>query len=465
MSRKCVYAYFAFNPLFCLKLNFALVFAKTSAAENVATNVTECRIDLMHEMLARILASADASSNFLIAPQEALKLYLQLHEEEIAADEVSTLHNDQSKHVKSNDLNTDNNNNVECNEVDVGGINEFEEFFHITGSPICVSNTLYANVYTANRFTRKLKNLKFVMHEENAEDDKSSCGSSTACSNNNNHSESGNEGKNIDNNKTAIANNAKNGMHNTNNNSQHNHSHNHIKNNKTRNELINVVRINSRWAHNFQKHDTHKRQFHMPQIHTHFYLNAMRKYEIFPYAYLKRLNASALELSLERAQLKMLIILPHAKDGLRHLLQRLSANVTLLDELCGMKLDMTQETGITGTVDSQCPHLDSTLVKVFLLKFQFTQRTVLGEVFQQLLNVTANVDLHWRSPWQVIQEIHFAVNEDGIGELKPSVVLFWNAFSSLRTKPLMFCVDHPFMSIVHNRQGIQLLGHLAQQHE
>ncbi|XP_011208817.2 alaserpin [Bactrocera dorsalis] len=415
--------------------------------------------DLMHLLLAHILAEADAARNFVIAPQEMLELYLQLHGtvKEIAT-AAATQHGATSNEVTS---------------ADDSGMQEFEEFFHITGSPILVNNTLYADVYNAQRFTRKLKNLQFVLYNEGDEEESEEPNKS---SDNTSIEDGDDKGRKIDNNDAAVASNS----HTSNSSSKHNKNKHNRNNNiavesSKRNELINVVRINSRWAHNFQKRDTHKRQFYMPQTHTHAYLNAMRKDDIFLYGELPQLNASALELSLQRQQLKMLIILPQAKHGLPQLLRRLSANVTLLDDLCGLTGD-TEDLGVaqqqqqqraatTGAADHLRGRLESTLVRVFLPQFKFAQRTNLDGAFKQLLNATANVDLHWPSAWQVTQEAHFAVSEDGIGELEESMVLFWNAFSSLRSKPLMFCVDHPFFFIVYNRRGIQFLGHLAQLHE
>uniref|UniRef100_A0A0A1WEH1 Antichymotrypsin-2 n=1 Tax=Zeugodacus cucurbitae TaxID=28588 RepID=A0A0A1WEH1_ZEUCU len=437
-------AFIFFTVWLLCSTNQPLAFAAITTASS-ATNAT----DLMHLLLAHILSEADAARNFVIAPQEALELYLQLHgtDKEIAAAAATQYDAMSSNEVTSNSSDS--------------GMQEFEEFFHITGSPIVVANTLYADAYNSQRFTRKLKNLQFVLHEESDEEraeeehNKSTDDSSI-------EDDGDNKGRKIDNNVEAAAVPA-------NSNSKHKHN----KNNKKRNELINAVRINTRWAHNFQKRDTHKRQFYMPQTHTHAYLNAMRKDDIFLYGDLPQLNASALEFSLQRQQLKMLIILPHAKNGLPQLLRRLSGNVSLLHELCGLTNDTTDTDDMQQQTATTTPnggdhlrrHLESTLVRVFLPQFHFSQRTNLDGAFKQLLNATANVDLHWPSAWQVTQQAYFAVSEDGIGELEPSMVLFWNAFSSLRSKPLMFCVDHPFIFAIYNRRGIQLLGHLAQLHE
>lgn len=447
MFGRRLFTYFSLWLLCSSNLALALAVTTTAATTASSANAT----DLMHLLLAHILAEADAARNFVIAPQEMLELYLQLHgtDKEIAT-AAATQHDAASNEVTS---------------ANDSGMQQFEEFFHITGSPILVNNTLYADVYNAQRFTRKLKNLQFVLHEES--DEESGAHNKSL---DNTSIEDGDKGRKIDNNDAAVARNSQA--------SNSNSKHNNNKSDKDsgcskRNELISVVRINSRWAHNFQKRDTHKRQFYMPQTHTHAYLNAMRKDDIFLYGELPQLNASALELSLQRQQLKMLIVLPHAKNGLPQLLQGLSANVTLLDDLCGLTGDtpnlgdaqQQQQTATTSAAGRLRRHLESTLVRVFLPQFKFSQRTNLDDAFKQLLNTTANVDLHWPSAWQVTQEAHFAVSEDGIGELQESMVLFWNAFSSLRSKPLMYCVDHPFFFIIYNRRGIQLLGHLAQLHE
>ncbi|XP_036342484.1 uncharacterized protein LOC118751774 [Rhagoletis pomonella] len=468
MTNRNILICFILSLLCYLQFGFAYAVTKRATATAARPNdASDHTVDLKHFVLARILAEADAASNFVIAPQELLALYLQLHgtDKEIAdATAAATsipavvptvaAHTDQ---IENGDLYNQRAYDAVSNDADTditgdSGMKEYAEFFNIAGNPITVSNTLYADAYNAKRFTRKLKNLQFVLNEESDEDDDKNTSRNNASG----------KCRNIDINAAAVIRTSNN---NNNNNNAADHHNNNNKTNSNCNELINAVRINSRWAHNFQKRDTHKRQFYMPQLHTHAYLNAMRKDDIFLYGELTQLNASALELSLQRQQLKMLIILPHARSGLPRLLQRLSANVTLLDELCGMSRDAEQPTGAADATGYQRQHFQPTLVRVLLPKFQFSQRTVLDGIFQQLLNVTANVDLHWPSAWQVTQVVHFAVSEDGIGELEPSMVLFWNAFSSLRTKPLMFCVDHPFMFIVHNREGIQLLGHLAQLHE
>uniref|UniRef100_W8BNH5 Putative serpin-like protein MM2675 n=1 Tax=Ceratitis capitata TaxID=7213 RepID=W8BNH5_CERCA len=444
------------NPAFALGSSKG---ATPPAASNA--NAT----DLMHLILAHMLSEADAAHNFVIAPQEILELYLQLHgtDKEIAAMHTAADAAEQQDGRPSDEVSA----STSVSVSNDSSTEEFDEFFPTTRSTIVVSNTLYADVYNTQRFTRKLKNLQFVLlAEESAENTADGENDGETKTNKSAESSKSNEyDKNIDNNDAALGVTSK--VHN--NKSSKNNANNKINNrNNKRNELINAVRINSRWAHNFQKRDTHKRQFYMPQTHTHAYLNAMRKDDIFPYANLTELKASALELSLQRQELKILIILPHARDGLPQLLRRLSANVTLLDELCGMESDMVEQPTVAAAgsgVSQQRRHLDSTLVRVSLPQFQFTQRTNLDGVFKQLLNATANVDLHWPSAWQVTQETHFAVSEDGIGDLETSMVLFWNAFSSLRSKPLLFSVDHPFLFIVHNRRGIQLLGHLAQLHD
>ncbi|XP_053963147.1 antichymotrypsin-2-like isoform X1 [Anastrepha ludens] len=439
MTSKIIFIYFLLSLLCCLNLTFTTATTERPALAGIAatvgsgTNATEHTVDLVHLVLERVLAEADATTNFVIAPQELLALYLQLHgtDKEIAAAADSFSANENSFDPVRNEVENTNS---------AGEVQEYEELFNIPGSPILVSNTLYADVYNSKRFTRKLKNLQIVLHEESDEDDE----------------RTGSSGYGSDNNNAAVARSRM--AHNVCNNNNRNK-------NDNCNELINTVRINSRWAHNFQKRDTHKRQFYMPHTHTHAYLHAMRKDDIFPYAKLEEFNATALELSLQRQQLKMLLILPDARDGLPQLLQRLSANVKLLDELCGMTRDTEQPTRTVSIAGYERRYLEPTLVRVSLPKFQFSQHTALDGIFRQLLNATANVDLHWPSAWQVTQDVQFAVSEDGIGELKPSIVLFWNAFSSLRTKPLMFSVDHPFVFIVYNGKGIQLLGHLAQLHE
>lgn len=348
--------------------NVAMALAATTTASSANTT------DLMHLLLAHILAEADAAKNFVIAPQEMLELYLQLHgtDKEIAAAAATQHGANSNEETSTND----------------GGMQEFEELSHITGSPILVTNTLYADVYNAQRFTRKLKNLQFVLHVESDEESGELNKSMDNTSN-----EDGDKGRKIDNNDVAVARNSQTpNSSNKHNNKQSNNNNNNNRGNRgnnKRNELINVVRINSRWAHNFQKRDTHKRQFYMPQTHTHAYLNAMRKDDIFLHGDMPQLNASALELSLQRQQLKMLIILPHAKNGLPQLLQRLCANVTLLDELCGMTNDAVdsadaQQTTTTSAADHLRRHLESTLVRVFLPQFQFSQRTNLDGAFKQV---------------------------------------------------------------------------------
>ncbi|XP_037941921.1 serpin B4-like [Teleopsis dalmanni] len=212
--------------------------------------------------------------------------------------------------------------------------------------------------------------------------------------------------------------------------------------NEVHTNLINAVTLNSRWAFNFQKRDTHKRIFYT-KSNAHYYVDMMRKDDIFPYAKLEHLNATALELSLQQSDLKMLILLPNAVNGLAELERKLMEDPNLINVI-----------GIN--------YLRPTLVRILLPKFHMLLHINISTIFMELLQKTFNETVEFEPKIQkFIQKVHIEVGESGFGEVQKQTVLFWNAHSSVRTTPETFSANHPFLFMIRNHTDIHFLGHLV----
>uniref|UniRef100_A0A1B0AAT5 Serpin domain-containing protein n=1 Tax=Glossina pallidipes TaxID=7398 RepID=A0A1B0AAT5_GLOPL len=216
---------------------------------------------------------------------------------------------------------------------------------------------------------------------------------------------------------------------------------------ETKAVLINAIYFKGEWEIEFSEDDTKKQQFYKLN-EQEILVDMMCAEDIFRYGHFDELKASVLELPYKGSDIRMLILLPDQRDGLRDLEQKLhQVNLHNLTE-----------------------QLKREEVTVQLPKFSIEYSHNMIKPLQQMGLVSLfnedsemNIFKDQRTPLFVDQIQHKAfirVNEAGTEAAASSFLKITPL--SLPVRMIHFAADHPFVFVIINSNVIFFMGHVVE---
>ncbi|XP_068145413.1 antichymotrypsin-2 [Drosophila tropicalis] len=211
--------------------------------------------------------------------------------------------------------------------------------------------------------------------------------------------------------------------------------------------LLNAIYFKARWANEFSTRDTTPAKFRMGNGAA---INVAMMYndDVFDYAELPDLHATALEMPYAGTQISMLIILPNQVNGLSQLERQLARSEYDLNAIAAQ---LRRE-----TVTVRIPR--------FRIEFEQDMTEPLQSLgVKEMFTSNSQVDamLDKRAMVSKIQQKAFIdVNEAGSEASASSYAKFVPL--SLPVKSHEFTADHPFIFAIRSPEAVLFIGHVVQ---
>lgn len=212
---------------------------------------------------------------------------------------------------------------------------------------------------------------------------------------------------------------------------------------ETRIILLNAVYFKGRWAKAFKKEDTEDRTFFL-DAKTEKKVPTMWASGKYVYGELSDLNASFVELPYENKDLKMVIIVPHEKEGLQAILNNLeSYNQTRLAK-SGSERDVIiylPKFKIESEINLEKPLQDLGMTDMFSSAANFSE----------IADAPLKVD-------KVFQKAFIEVSEEGTEAAAVTAGL--TALALIVKERIMFQADRPFYYMIKSHDLILFQGYI-----
>ncbi|XP_034650044.1 alaserpin [Drosophila subobscura] len=211
--------------------------------------------------------------------------------------------------------------------------------------------------------------------------------------------------------------------------------------------LVNAIYFKARWANEFSATDTSSGKFRRgtgaPRN-----VAMMFNDDVFGYADLPELGATALEMHYADSEVSMLILLPNQVDGLAQLEQQLARPQHDLNRIAAR---LRQET-VTIRIPKFRIEFEQDMTEPL-------QQLGIREMFSRSSQVTKMLDRPVRVS-KILQKAFIDVNEAGSEAAAASYAKFVPL--SLPVKSREFNADHPFVFALRTPDSVLFIGHVLQ---